>query len=217
MTWLPLPAWLPERRARAGSIRASGSGPGANAVAPTPTQPRTRPIAHVFPWSPQNVPARILTMQLPGRPAHARPPAWSHQPVDLDRFLMALDVAMLGRRQLGQVKRGAVLDGAECAAAHQHDHLLAVLHELLAELFEALGDVHRVAHHREIDSPGCTDIAHHGRPRMQADADADGRLAGGGAHRVVLLDRSGDGKRCPDRRTGVVLVARDATPHRHHR
>ena len=54
------------------------------------------------------------------------PRAWSDQPIDLDRLVVALDRAQLGRRAASRLSDVAVLDGGEGVAAHQQHDILAV-------------------------------------------------------------------------------------------
>src|SRR5437667_7300883 len=92
----------------------------------------------------------------------------SGQTIDLDRIVTALDLPHHRWTQL-DAEPVAILERRQRMTARQHDDLLAVLHELLAELLEALGDVHRIADHGEVDPAGRTDIADHHRAGMQPD------------------------------------------------
>src|SRR5476651_787404 len=103
----------------------------------------------------------------------------SNQPVDLDRLVMALDRAVLERRDDLEAERMEVLHSGQRAAAGEHDDVVGGRHELLAELLEALGHVHRVADDGEVDPARRADVAHDDGSRMHADAHADRRLAGG--------------------------------------
>src|SRR6266545_660561 len=119
------------------------------------------------------------------------PSSTSRQAIHLDRIVVALDQAML-RFEGTEAKSIALPHRAKGAAAGQHDDLLAILHELLAELFEALGDVHGVADHGEVHAARRADIADHHRAGMEPDAHPDRRLTSGAAHGIVLTDHAGD-------------------------
>src|SRR5262249_61387571 len=122
--------------------------------------------------------------------------AMSDQPIDFDRLVVTFDRTQLGLGQF-EVERGTVLDRGERIAADQQHDVLAVAHELLAELLDPVGDVHGVADHGEVDASGRADVADHDPPGMEPDAHADRRLAGRGARGAVPPYHHGPGERRP--------------------
>ena len=84
-----------------------------------------------------------------------------------------------------------------------HHPVLGRPRHLLAELLQAAGGVHGVADGGVVHPAGRADVADHRGTRVQADAQADGRPAGGGGGRVVGVDGAGDGQGRPAGRRRV--------------
>src|SRR5262245_9436113 len=74
-------------------------------------------------------------------------------------------------------------------AADEHDDIIRAGVDLLAELLQALGDVHRIPDERVVDAARRTDIADHRRAGVNADAQANGPQVFGAPALVVLSQR----------------------------
>src|SRR5215470_9270467 len=99
--------------------------------------------------------------------------------------LAAAAQLLLAQRLQGK----AVVEKGGGRAADEHDDIVGAGVDLLAELLQALGDVHRIPDERVVDAAGRTDIADHRRAGVNADAQANGLQVLGPTALVVLPQR----------------------------
>src|SRR5262249_37203188 len=129
------------------------------------------------------------------------------------RHALAAAAQLLLAQRL-QVK--AVVETGGGRAADEHDDIVGAGVDLLAELLQALSDVHRIPDERVVDAAGRTDIADHRRAGVNADAQANGPQVFGAPALVVLSQRQCNRPRRTARAQRVIALDGGRTPEDHH-